>query len=263
MFASCWEKIGRADVHINALDADMVEWKNAEPYLATKEHDAEGRRHSIVLHVKNKPRIERWALMTGDAIHNLRSALDHVLYAAACHESKKSPPPKGNSIQFPIVNNSDDFPDAAERRLGPLFNTKFHSAVESVQPYNRPHFECPPLLGLLRDFDNSDKHRLLNVVMAQLFEGKFSFYPVEPNFGVPVRDSFGARLGGVEDGAELAWFIMDPPQFNIKYTYELTIVIAIRHPPGRSKRGFTQLVPLLRFIREEVIFAVNKIGKVL
>jgi hypothetical protein len=45
--------------------------------------------------------------------------------------------------------------------------------LESIQPYKGPHGAVPPLLSMLREFDDCDKHRLLNVVLANVSEEGF------------------------------------------------------------------------------------------
>jgi hypothetical protein len=74
VFTSCWQKIGRADKHINALEAEVLAWRSTEPYVSSKKLMATDAAIAWSSNVKTKPNLDRWALMAGDAIHNLRSA---------------------------------------------------------------------------------------------------------------------------------------------------------------------------------------------
>jgi hypothetical protein len=40
-------------------------------------------RYSFIIRELRRPAFKRWALIAGDCIHNLRSALDHLVYAIA------------------------------------------------------------------------------------------------------------------------------------------------------------------------------------
>jgi hypothetical protein len=253
---SCWDKIRRAGEHINFLKAELTAWKDSDPYSAVKKHNANGSRHSIVVHLKHKAPIERWSLIAGDVIHNLRSALDHLIYAVAAHESKQPIPPQWKKIQFPIVSDPAKYPENRTRCKIDTLSNPVQEAVERVQPYNRPHGEVPPLLGLLADFDDTDKHRLLNVVMSNISEGKFRvLHPTSSKI------TFGPHhTGSIEDGTEIIWFTANPPDPNLDYYNEAMIVVSVIHEIGRNGRNYTELAAILDWLHGEVVFVVNKVG---
>jgi hypothetical protein len=70
---------------------------------SSREKDAGGRRHSLILRVLKLPALERWSLVAADCVHNLRCALDHLVYAIAVYESGQDPPPNHRGLQFPIA----------------------------------------------------------------------------------------------------------------------------------------------------------------
>ena len=89
--------------------------------------------------------------IVGEIVHNLRSALDNLVWLLAyrnCgHEVKQT--------QFLIVETRTDFDKQQPRRLKGLTNDQVDT-IEKVQPYNGDDW-----LRLLADLSNPDKHRHL------------------------------------------------------------------------------------------------------
>jgi len=255
-FASCWLKLGRAQEHADTFYRELKTWVDSDPYVIGKKVNADGSRHSnFIENIKVNPSLDRWACIIGDCIHNLRSALDHFIYAVAIRESGQDPPPSERTLQFPIA-------DSPEKYGGQLWHIKplslsVRAGIERLQPYNRRHPSLPPLLGLLRDLDDLDKHRLLNVVTSQVGEGKFSFTNLPPGTGRPVVDY---RREGLELGAELAWFTINPPQLKVDYHHEAAIVIAISHIPGPSGNGRTEAPVVIEELTTEVQRVIEILG---
>src|SRR4051794_32749877 len=69
-----------------------------------KESDDTGSVHKVFVEVIEEPPLDRWSLVAGDCVHNLRSALDNLIYAIAIYQSRQNPPPDDKSLQFPIVH---------------------------------------------------------------------------------------------------------------------------------------------------------------
>src|ERR1700683_947221 len=112
--ADCWLKIGRAEEHVKTIDNEITKWEETEPYTFTRHKDAYGQRHSVTVHFRI-PERDRWSLISGDCIHNLRCALDHLIYAIAIYQTGINPPVDERRLQFPIVDNAANFPDHESR----------------------------------------------------------------------------------------------------------------------------------------------------
>jgi hypothetical protein len=231
------------------------------PYSVTKEPNSDFTRYSLILHVAKEPLTERWSLMIGDAIHCLRCVLDHLIYAIAIHESGQDPPPKGDALQFPICDSSNKFAGERERRLKTI-SSPVRAVIESLQPYNRPHPDLPPLLSLIRDFDNMDKHKLLTLAVSTIAQGNLGFKgPDVP----PDRIVKFTAWEHLEDGAEIAAFSFDRPTPNMEYDrVELDAVLALSHkkgPGGHSRTDFSallnRLIAEVHTVISQVIAAVN------
>ncbi len=255
-FASCWVKIGRSEEHANAFYSELKAWVDSDPYVIGKKVNADGSRHSVFIEdIKTVPDLDRWSGIVGDCVHNLRCALDHFVYAAAIHESGVDPPADKRTLQFPIADTPADF-IKSEWRIKSLGVTA-RAEIERLQPYNRRHPSLPPLLALLRDLDDFDKHRLLNIVASQVGEGEFNFH-LPPGSGRPVVDF---RKEGLETGAEIAWFTIDPPQANVQFEHKAAIVIAVGHVPGPSGNGRTEAPYVIHSLTTEVRSVIDILGR--
>ncbi len=71
-------KLNRAKKHLNDLHISIDRYKGSNPYTSRVEEHPERNEAEIKLSVNVNPPLEEWALIIGDASHNLRSALDHL-----------------------------------------------------------------------------------------------------------------------------------------------------------------------------------------
>lgn len=221
-------KLSRAKEHANAVKDEVASWMNTRPYSLTPKANSDFTRWALVISVQATADLLRWTLIIGDAINNLRSALDHLTYAIAAHESGSNPPPDEKRLAFPICDTPGEFKDAT-RRIKSL-SLDVRTAIESVQPYNRPHPTLPALLSILRDFNNTDKHKLLRLAYAATSMGEVSFtYKAsrseQPVPLVPVE--FNA--GELKDGAEVMAVTFDRPAPNMECHFEVMVIIALWH----------------------------------
>lgn len=101
-----------------------------------------------------------WALIAGDAIHNLRSALDVLVWSHA--QPAMLTGPQQQALCFPVVSKPDPqiWANAKRYKLRTL-RPDIVDRIEKWQPVNRTTIggEPDPLL-LLHTLDIDDKHRL-------------------------------------------------------------------------------------------------------
>ena len=94
-------------------------------------------------------------LSVGEAIHNLRCALDYLVFELARHDTPSVPNAK---TQFPICDSPQHFKQKLGHWLKGVSSSHIDS-LESLQPYaGRNHLRW---LKTLRDTSNRDKHRTL------------------------------------------------------------------------------------------------------
>src|SRR5882757_2753581 len=149
-FASCWLKLRRAKEHFDTLESEISAWHNPAPYSVRKERNSDGSRHSMILVGDSTKRLERWSLICGDCVHNVRSALDHLVYALAIINSGKNPPPNERNLQFPICGSRSHFNKKGDW-IAPLSDAA-KTFIERVQSYNRLDPVNHSTLGILADF---------------------------------------------------------------------------------------------------------------
>ncbi len=103
------------------------------------------------------------SLISGDAINNLRSALDHLAYQFALlngiTDAKKL-----RQVQFPICESLKEYEALLPGKIKQLGKT----AVEAISLY-KPYHGGNETLWLLGQLNNIDKHRLL-VTVETIFD---------------------------------------------------------------------------------------------
>jgi hypothetical protein len=256
-------KLHHAGGYLNAVKAEVKSWMDSNPYSVSKETNHDCTRYSLIFRINKEPPLERWSLVVGDIIFNLRCALDHLTYAIAIHESGQDPPPAWQSLMFPICDTDAKFGDESKRRIKTL-SDRVRAAIEIVQPYNRPHEEIPPLLSILRDFNNADKHRLLQLAYSAVSFGNIGF--VGPHYLVGTECQPILNFGELKDGAEIAAFVFESPTPNMKYDrIVFDVVIALFHgkksPSDSVFNERTDFVSLLQILEEEVKTVVEIVLK--
>lgn len=253
-------KLAHSAKHAQSVRDEVMTWMERKPYSVLQKANADSTRYALVMRVNEVPPLYRWSLMIADCIYSLRCCLDHLVYAIAYHESLPKSPAHEGRLQFPITSSRADFDDATicRKQLGTI-SDPVRAAIEFYQPYNRPHPDLPPLLGILRDLSNRDKHKLLSlalqgVVAAEIgmdfshtnppiMQGDFAFVP--------------AKSGEIEDGTEIGAMTFTRPTPNMRFDKTLIhVVIAVRHskrePPTASSYDWTDFKPLLNFLSAEV-----------
>lgn len=165
MFSSR-EKLARAAEHLDALHAETQGWNDDDPFEITRESNADDTEHIWGVHYRTQPDLLRWGILLGDALHNLRGALDHAVYALAVANCGRNPPNDEGKLAFPIVSEAGRW-DGSKWRIESL-SQPAQTAIERLQPYNRlkPGKWFMPLWWLSRLHD-IDKHRLLHVATFQ------------------------------------------------------------------------------------------------
>lgn len=161
-------KIARADEHLAAFK-DIVENEIRSEMLIGHRFDADADEH--ILYLASDPdkaflSLRKSSLVLGDLINNLRSALDHLLYALAFYEQKgriQNP----NSIQFPICDSETRWEDEKNLKKISQISPQNQEKIRILQPYVQGPAKIGEftfnrhLLSLLRDISNSDKHKML------------------------------------------------------------------------------------------------------
>lgn len=153
-------KIDRAIEHLEALHRETQAFRNSEAYAVTGKFESGRSSYVFRLHVLQRPPL-RWGVMIGEIVHNLRSALDQLVWQLVKLNGRT--PGKWN--YFPIIGKRPQagFAGIARgqgKRRGPLWGVSDEAlaCIERLQPY---HGGNGRLLGVLERLWNADKHRFL------------------------------------------------------------------------------------------------------
>jgi len=192
-------RIKRARQHINslrryqrqiAINPDEV---IIEPHPNPVEILPNGKRrfHSPKVTLPPEPPVNpQWAIRLGEAIFNLRAALDYLIYSLAYLDSTEPQ----NFTQFPICSTPEAFDQAANQNLKPNdprcllrgVSSPHIAAIKALQPNNNRGLD-PHWLAQLKGLSNPDKHRHLTIVQSKPFEVRAWIISATPPSGMDMQ----------------------------------------------------------------------------
>ena len=240
--SSAHAKIERANVHIEELIHSISDTTDPDITVTRKGNLTGGSGHPISgsavddVQIKARDPIP-WSVMIGDAVTNLRSALDHIAWALADKYVAEAritlKPSDERGISFPLGHDPANF--GASRFILP----EARPVIESFQPYNRTKRPELELLGILDELSRTDKHRLV----------------------IPIERLVRLRLNAAQSKIIRAplnypyhqWLLSAP---TIENDFEPEGVFDIvMYPALRGDRGFSslELRDIYNLIRDEVL----------
>ena len=153
MFKSARLKLDRADKHISDLDARVRALPDSD--VATVEINPDGGNQVIKHDIVDTTAATDIALIAGDAIHNLKCALDHAWLETI---TKLVPSAVSKFAKFPIYPSRDDLEAALRGQKIDIANPDlFRLIVDDIKAYDGGNLATWPIHRL----DIRDKHRLL------------------------------------------------------------------------------------------------------
>ena len=164
-------KIRRAESEIGSLArAEEAFRSDADYEIVRAEFNPKSGKYVYRVRINITPDLD-WGVSVGEIAHNLRSALDGLVWQLALLDTKT---PASNT-QFPIFlirrtrGKRPGFEDAGRRYIRSL-RPNHQAIIEGLQPYQRKFSPMDVgrgrnnVLYLLHEINNADKHRLLQVV---------------------------------------------------------------------------------------------------
>lgn len=153
-FTSSQIKLDRAKEHFYTLQTEIQTFLDSKPYELRIEEEPQTGDLVYRVRVKAEPPI-KLSLITGDIIHNLRSALDHLIYQLIVINGKT---PNKNSA-FPIYTRKADFDTDGHKKINGI-GAAATTIIKAIKPYKEGNLH----LWQLSQLDNADKHRLIITV---------------------------------------------------------------------------------------------------
>ncbi len=153
-------KIERARAHAGALRKAVDEFFDTTPFKVGSKHDPATRK-LVYFVAEAQAAPNDLALIAGDAIQNLSTALDHLAYQLVCKDTGDAPPnPRG--IYFPIADDQARY-DASKANKLCGASAQTVARIDAVRPYKGGN----DALWRLGRLNNIEKHRLLFTVGSQ------------------------------------------------------------------------------------------------
>lgn len=240
-------KIARAKHHINDLNAQANDFFAAHWGLVVTEKPETGERSLFLKSDKTLP--EDFGVLIGDAVHNLRSALDHVIWAFVSPHNPRNPA----KVQFPFTRDADSLKASIIDRQIDLAGPKVVGIINDARPYKGG---SDKLVGL-HNLSILDKHKLLTPIASLSFFRKFNIRTIDPAAPeMPTYDHFGGV--GFENKSLWTWLPVDPAdrrvfESNAKIPSSSAILFAEDQPFANHF-----VIKTLVELRTEVIRIVDK-----
>lgn len=185
-------KVKRADKHITDIELSIESLKKR---LVCRGHVNPDTGNEFIkcdfANIQDRESLEDLPAIIGDAVHNLKCALDHAWLETM---SRLVPSRDWSRTKFPVHPTRDDFESALENlevdTLAPNFSRLL---VSEIQPYGGGDFT----IRAVHELDVRDKHRLLIPIVHYSSIGD-----------IYVKDAYGERHRGN------TWGTIDPlPHF--------------------------------------------------
>lgn len=184
----CWAKVERAREHMHELE------QLAEAFLRRHPNQIRFDKYTepgwVILRALVEPPPVRISLVAGDLIHNLRSALDYLVWQLVRSEGGVG----GTHTAFPICLSESEFDrrvrNPPKNRKSPLHGIDPSgdkwALVDRFQPYHAGHQADVEPLSALAALSNRDKHRSLLAGLS-ILEG-FDLDEFTKSIGLGIAD---------------------------------------------------------------------------
>lgn len=247
---SWWLKVKRAQKHMIDINREAWGYANLHPYDFTRVRLPDSKKT-----VQYRTRITEHpdpmiAVMLGDFIHNLRSALDYIVVASVPRRRQKS---AGFPISLEDIFATDDdgnfVVNDPERREN--FETAINglpqearALVISTQPYHLGAESYRHILGIISRLENADKHRQLITVGGGVQDIAATFYlrgttatDLFTDFGFKDEFAKDDTIVGFDMVADFPMpdgTIVQPSEVNMEFTGTAKIFIKITRVGGNE-----------------------------
>ena len=249
-------KVSRAKEHLGGLERQVAAYLAAAPYKVATKRDAETFR--LTYYVDAAASVpDSIALLAGDTIQNLMSALDHLAYQLVCCDTGDQPP-NPNWVYFPIADDAATYHAKKHGKMAGARQETF-AAIDALAPYKGGN---DPLWTLYR-LNNIEKHRLLLTVgsqaagihlgqmMAPLLRSSFSADAVAAFESMDLFLNPADKGFPLQPGFEL--YITAPDeQPNPKLQFRFTVAL--------DEPGIVEGKPLLEALNELVAAVESTVG---
>lgn len=174
--------------------ASKVFGSDFAPYMSTSQVDAESGEYALK-YFANREIVTRFAVLCGDAIHNLRVALDFAWYELTSEDS----PASEHNLRFPIYptrKHLEEFIRSREKQQSVVRLSR--KLLDTIRPYKGGN-AIGDLIYALHRLDIRDKHQLLipQVQVSHIWEvcaeGRTVGEGTKVIYGPDIINTFGSK----------------------------------------------------------------------
>jgi len=210
-------KIERAEQHLRDIKARVGTLE--ESYSATIQVNPNFGYKEIKYDLADDRAGQDFSLIIGDALHNLKGALDYAWIATL---QRHAPHAIGDKTQFPIHRKSDSLESALKDAKKGLPKDLVSLMLNDIKPHEAGH----PTLWAIKELNILDKHRLLLTV--------FGYTSI---VGLEMENEAGEPEPGYVQATILPppWFISIPNGWHVKNNGKPAIAVLFNE--GHSAQG--------------------------
>lgn len=239
-------RVARANDLTETIAAEQGTLPTDHPEAIRAEENPDGLGVKYFAHNLPKEPLSRWAILFGDAVHNLRSSLDNTVYALwASHTGLPADRKARKRILFPIYLDLCEY-ESYGRLLVQGVIPEARAVIESEQPYHRRDAPYKDVLWRLRELSNLDKHRAPTVsamiLSSVTLDGKILDRRGDDDY-VPMLED-GAQVGELR--------FIEPPPAGVEVETDFTFDIRVLYQPDSSGPDEEGWLPIVGFLREAV-----------
>jgi hypothetical protein len=247
----CRAKIERALLHLREFGDRVRNFTDQAPYKVRGEHNPETNEVVFVAEANHDcpPIPLDLSLIAGEVAHQLRSALDHLIWQLVLAHTGQAP--QGTKSGFPIFKTEAGF----EQRAGSMIAGVSDRAAERIrgaQPYHLGADAESALTWVIHELNNTDKHRLIPVAVEHTSVGSVAMttdegvvseiLPWQEHVREPLHDGVEIARVQIPEGSSGARFDI-PLGFDVAFEQ---LGAVRRHPAadllGKAVRHVNDLV---------------------
>lgn len=163
LLGGSFDKINWARHHVQKLNSKIDSEIKPRTYQLSHEINSETGDFEIVW---DPPALDpEFGLRIGDAVHQLRSALDLAVWELTGRNGVDPETLKRPRPQFPIFSSKEDFDSTGVGQIRGVTEA-LQGVIRENQPYHRGDYAHQDPLAILADLSNTDKHRIINPVQV-------------------------------------------------------------------------------------------------
>ncbi len=253
-------KVERAKEHVANTERELRAFYDTQPYRIGTNRDPQTGKLVYYLTCAH-PTPDRLAIIAGDAVQNLMSALDHLAYQLVCSDTSDNPPNR-KWIFFPIADTIEIYEAKKGRKIeGALPDTI--AAIDALKPNKGGN----DLLWSLYRLNNIEKHRLLLTVGSQTARmnfGQYMVHSMRKHFGPAALEQMASSINfqlvptdkdfPLKDGTVLLiGTVEDEPNPNQEFSFE----VALNEPGIIEGKPLLETLHLMTTLVEGIVTALS------